>query len=193
MSAFTKDLMRDMERDLGTKLDWVAADHYDTGQPHTHIVIRGKREDGKDLVMPKDYISHGIRERAEELVTIELGRIPEADVKRKIAMGVEAERYTYLDRGLAKKCENGLVDISSPKRGQVWRAQLERQRLRTLSQMGLASPRGSGVWKLAPDFEKTLIRMGERGDIIKGLHRICLLYTSPSPRDRQKSRMPSSA
>ena len=25
------------------------------------------------------------------------------------------------------------------------------------------------------------------------LYRICLLYTSPSPRDRQKSRMPSSA
>ena len=25
------------------------------------------------------------------------------------------------------------------------------------------------------------------------LKRICLLYTSPSPRDRQKSRMPSSA
>ena len=24
-------------------------------------------------------------------------------------------------------------------------------------------------------------------------HRLCLLYTSPSPRDRQKSRMPSSA
>ena len=26
-----------------------------------------------------------------------------------------------------------------------------------------------------------------------GLDEICLLYTSPSPRDRQKSRMPSSA
>ena len=25
------------------------------------------------------------------------------------------------------------------------------------------------------------------------IHNICLLYTSPSPRDRQKSRMPSSA
>jgi len=172
LTAFTKDLIREMERDLGTKLDWVAADHYDTGQPHTHIVIRGKRDDGKDLVMRKDYISQGIRERAEELVTIELGRIPEADVKRKIAMGVEAERYTYLDRGLAKKCENGLVELSNPRRGQAWRAQLERQRLRTLSQMGLASPRGSGLWKLAPDFKKTLIRMGERGDIIKGLHRI---------------------
>ena len=27
----------------------------------------------------------------------------------------------------------------------------------------------------------------------KGLSKDCLLYTSPSPRDRQKSRMPSSA
>ena len=27
----------------------------------------------------------------------------------------------------------------------------------------------------------------------KGEYRFCLLYTSPSPRDRQKSRMPSSA
>ena len=27
----------------------------------------------------------------------------------------------------------------------------------------------------------------------EGLYRVCLLYTSPSPRDRQKSRMPSSA
>ena len=67
LSAFTKDLMRDMERDLGTKLDWVAADHYDTGQPHTHIVIRGKGDDSKDLVMPKYYISRGIRERRRSL------------------------------------------------------------------------------------------------------------------------------
>ena len=29
--------------------------------------------------------------------------------------------------------------------------------------------------------------------VIGYLHRGCLLYTSPSPRDRQKSRMPSSA
>ena len=29
--------------------------------------------------------------------------------------------------------------------------------------------------------------------IIRGKAKACLLYTSPSPRDRQKSRMPSSA
>ena len=31
------------------------------------------------------------------------------------------------------------------------------------------------------------------GKVRKGLSINCLLYTSPSPRDRQKSRMPSSA
>ena len=30
-------------------------------------------------------------------------------------------------------------------------------------------------------------------EIEEGLNCVCLLYTSPSPRDRQKSRMPSSA
>jgi type IV secretory pathway VirD2 relaxase len=163
--------MTQMESDLGTKLDWVAADHYDTGQPHTHIVIRGQRDDGKDLVIPKDYIIHGIRDLVEDLATIELGRIPEEEVKRKIAMGVEAERFTYLDRGLVKKSKDNLVDFSSPMRGQGWRATLERERLSTLSKMGLAAPRGGGVWTLSPNLQQTLTRMSERGDIIRGLQR----------------------
>ena len=35
--------------------------------------------------------------------------------------------------------------------------------------------------------------IGDRLDILVNAAGICLLYTSPSPRDRQKSRMPSSA
>ena len=34
---------------------------------------------------------------------------------------------------------------------------------------------------------------GAMQELLAGLNRHCLLYTSPSPRDRQKSRMPSSA
>lgn len=47
LRPFTRGLMRDLERDLGTHLDWVAVDHYDTGHPHTHIVVRGVTDDGK--------------------------------------------------------------------------------------------------------------------------------------------------
>ena len=50
LKAFTRDLLADTERDLGTKLDWIAAEHWNTDDPHVHILIRGKAEDGRDLV-----------------------------------------------------------------------------------------------------------------------------------------------
>jgi len=43
----TRALMAQMEEDLGTRLDWVAVDHFDTAHPHTHIIARGVTHDGK--------------------------------------------------------------------------------------------------------------------------------------------------
>ena len=42
LKAFTRDLMAHAERDLGTKLDWVAVDHWNTEYPHIHVIVRGK-------------------------------------------------------------------------------------------------------------------------------------------------------
>ena len=42
------------------------------------------------------------------------------------------------------------------------------------------------------DEAKTIDIYGD-GDVVVNIDKACLLYTSPSPRDRQKSRMPSSA
>ena len=80
LKPFVRDLMRDMEEDLRTKLDWVAVDHFNTGHPHTHIIIAGHDDRGQDLVMARHYISHGIRHRAQDLVTLELG--PEQEFER---------------------------------------------------------------------------------------------------------------
>jgi type IV secretory pathway VirD2 relaxase len=84
LKPFVRDLMTDMEKDLGTNLDWVAVDHFNTGHFHTHIVIRGKDEDGKDLIIARDYITHGIRERASQLLTLELG--PEDDFAKTLKL-----------------------------------------------------------------------------------------------------------
>jgi hypothetical protein len=54
----TRDLMKTMEADLGTKLDWIAVDHHNTGHPHTHILVRGVTDDGKILNIAGDYIAH---------------------------------------------------------------------------------------------------------------------------------------
>jgi type IV secretory pathway VirD2 relaxase len=31
-----------MERDLGTRLEWVAIDHYNTDHPHVHLLVHGR-------------------------------------------------------------------------------------------------------------------------------------------------------
>ena len=56
--------------DLETTLDRVAIDHYNTGHPHSHIVIRGVTDQGKILYIASDYIAYGIHHRARELVTL---------------------------------------------------------------------------------------------------------------------------
>jgi hypothetical protein len=46
LKPLTRRLMDRMEDDIGTKLDWVAVDHFNTGHPHTHVFVRGKDDRG---------------------------------------------------------------------------------------------------------------------------------------------------
>jgi type IV secretory pathway VirD2 relaxase len=92
--------MAQMEVDLETKLDWIAVDHHNTGHPHSHILVRGVTDDGRILNIAGDYIAHGIRERASEIVTLELGRQTDLEVTDQLRREVEAERFTRLDRML---------------------------------------------------------------------------------------------
>ena len=48
-------------------------------------------------------------------------------------------------------------------------------------------------WAMSGDIKRDKIRVLFENEEIGVEHSFCLLYTSPSPRDRQKSRMPSSA
>ena len=102
--------MADVERDLGTRLDWVATDHWNTDNPHVHVLIRGKAEDGQDLVISRAYISRGFRDRAAERVTLELGPRSELEIRSALEKEVDAERWTGLDRALRNIAdENGGV------------------------------------------------------------------------------------
>jgi len=172
LTGFTRDFMRHMERDLETKLEWVAADHYDTAVPHTHIVLRGKKDDGKDLVIPRKYIAHGMRDLAEELVTKELGYVRQMDAAMKLAAMVPQQRYTLLDRSFVNQAKDNILDLTAgPQAGSeaIWR--MDMGRLKKLGQMGLAQKTGRRIWKLDEAFERTLRRMGERGDMIRTYQR----------------------
>jgi len=107
LRAFTRELMADAERDLGTRLDWVAVDHWNTDNPHIHVLVRGRGDDGQDLVISRDYISRGLRSRAEERVTLELGIRSEREIDAALQKDVEAERWTGLDKALREIADDG--------------------------------------------------------------------------------------
>ncbi len=107
LRAFTRELMADAEKDMGTKLDWVAVDHWNTDNPHIHVLVRGRADDGRDLVISRDYISQGFRGRAAERVTLELGPRSEQEIRTALQKEVEAERWTSLDRSLRDISDEG--------------------------------------------------------------------------------------
>jgi type IV secretory pathway VirD2 relaxase len=173
LCAFTRGVMNQMEEDLGTKLDWVAVDHFNTGHPHSHVVVRGKDETGKDLIIAQDYITDGIRLRAQELATLELGPETDLELRSKLTAEIAAERFTRIDRAMLAEAGEGPLDLR-PETGQVsadFDLTLRIARLQTLSRYGLATESEPGVWKLSEHMERMLRELGERGDIIKAINR----------------------
>ncbi|MGH6650785.1 MAG: relaxase/mobilization nuclease RlxS [Sphingopyxis sp.] len=169
LKPLTRRLMRRVEDDLGTKLDWVAVDHYNTGHPHTHIIVRGKDERGADLVIARDYISHGLRERACELVDLDLGPRTDYAIEQRLRAEVEQERLTSIDRAMLGEADKDIL-VSSNARGAFDQA-IRIGRLKKLERLGLATRHGAAHWRLAPDLADTLRRMGQRGDIIRTMQR----------------------
>lgn len=169
LKPLTRRLMARMEEDLGTKLDWVAVDHFNTGHPHTHIVVRGKDDRGADLVLARDYMTTGIRERAAELVDLDLGPRTQREIAQTLRIEVEQERLTSIDRALLKGADADRVVATNGR--DAFEQALRAGRLAKLSRLGLAESLGAGRFRLAPDLADTLRRLGERGDIIRTMQR----------------------
>ncbi|WP_243453743.1 relaxase/mobilization nuclease domain-containing protein [Sandaracinobacteroides saxicola] len=173
LRATTRDLMRQAEKDLGTRLEWIAVDHWNTDNPHVHILIRGRADDGRDLVISRDYWTKGLRARAEALIEQELGPRNELAIRTTLEREVTADRFTGLDRMMRNlAAHDGCIDpdklptLSTPGVGQ-----LAITRLRRLEWMGLATPTDDGGWRIAADLEQRLRDLGSRNDIIATIHK----------------------
>ena len=169
LKPFVRRLMTQMEQDLGTKLDWVAVDHFNTGHPHTHIVVRGVNDRGENLLIAREYISHGSRQRAIEIVNLDLGPRTDLEIEERLRRDTGAERLTAIDRRLIRDMDTARLVSASD--GDPFQQSLRVGRLQKLGRMGLASHVGNGTWRLEPDLANTLRQIGERGDIIRTMQR----------------------
>lgn len=172
LRLFTRELMHDMALDLGTTLDWVGADHWNTDNPHVHVLVRGKTSSGEDLIVDREYMRHGLRFRAEQRATLELGMRSEREVQTARRREIAAERWTSLDTGLVGLQDgDGVIDLRFDTTGN---RQLQTQlvgRINMLADMGLANELEPGRWRLESHAEEALRQMELRGDIIKTLHK----------------------
>ncbi|ATW94681.1 MULTISPECIES: relaxase/mobilization nuclease domain-containing protein [Enterobacteriaceae] len=173
LRTYTRHLVNRMEADLGTRLDWVAVDHWNTDNPHTHLIVRGRDDTGKDLIIAGDYIAHGFRHRAAELATEWLGPRTELEIHQTLGREVEQERWTSLDRTLQREAgEDSRVRIERFNEPDLQRQRLLLiGRLQRLQRLGLADEVQPGTWAVHTDAEKTLRALGERGDIIRTMQR----------------------
>lgn len=172
MTAYVREVMARMQGDLRTKLDWIGINHHNTDNPHAHVMIRGRREDGSDLVIPRQYLSHGMRERACDVATELLGERTIEQVREAKRKEVEAERFTSLDRMIERCMEGGRIDASSAR--SIGFAPEDRglvaARLQFLQTLGLAEKREGMWWTMEADFKQTLRDLGARNDVIKQLY-----------------------
>ncbi len=170
LKGFTRQLMARIETDLETRLDWVAVDHWDTDNPHTHIVLNGHTSDRRDLVIAPDYMAHGMRMRASEIVTEWLGPRTELEIRQSLLREVDQQRLTGLDRALIRQAVANGVDLTDNPQDRQ-RQNALRARLQRLEAMGLAERVDANRWTLQTDIAPTLNALGEREDALQTMRR----------------------
>lgn len=169
LGGYTREVLSRVADDLGEPtLSWFAVCHFDTDQPHAHVLVRGRRSDGRDLVIPRDYIGYGFRARAQEVAQERLGDLSRQDAERRIWKETEADRFTAFDRRLISSCDADGSVADGVGGTDAWTA-LTRGRLRHLERLGLATAVGRR-YRLAPDLEPSLRRLQVSKDIIRTLN-----------------------
>ena len=170
LTIFARQLMKQVEKDTGRRLDWAAVNHHNTDNPHVHIVVRGLDRDGDEVRIDGRYIAQEMRWRAQEIATRELGPRLESDLSRSRRAEIERARYTNLDHDIEALAKaDGTVHQREILlvRGGEGRHCIGR--LQTLEALQLAKIERPGVWRLAEGWTKSLRDLGEYQDILDRL------------------------
>ena len=163
LTGFARKLMAQAENDLGTGLDWVAVNHFDTAQPHTHIVLRGRDLHNHELYIDRKYITEGLRYRAEEIVSNTLGAKRWRDLTALQLRATSWNLFTSIDRDFEEALRNGALKLAQPEtRSERIVANLYAKRLKHLQLLGLAKQLSSNTWHLETGWAESLKSLRRR-------------------------------
>lgn len=170
--GYVRAYMEKVEQDLGTKIEWVGAVHYDTDDVHAHVIMRGVDEKNRDLVIGRDYIAAGLRHRAQEIATDILGERSLDEIQKSMEKEVDACRVTSLDRFIESHMDD-MREIDVRKENNFGKSahyeELIKGRLRYLETAGLAKEEPPGVYRLDENCQDVLYKISTKNDVIKKL------------------------
>jgi len=181
LTAFAAELVRESEKAVGRRFVWCAVNHYDTDNPHVHLVIRGLDRHGDQLRLDPRFISHGMRHRAQRIATLELGERTDLQMRRQLAREIVQERWTSLDRELEQFLEHRTPDaqrrpatteleLAAIRPKDLRRREALIGRIQTLEKLGLVTRLGSGRWRFEGHWKEGLKALSVRGDVVARIH-----------------------
>jgi type IV secretory pathway VirD2 relaxase len=167
LQRLTRELMGQIESDLGKPIEWGAIAHFNTEHPHVHVALRGISSDGQELRLSRDYIKRGIRDIAQDACTRQLGFRTSLDAAEAERREIGESRLTSLDRQIftiatpdPERPENRLlVEIEQRHVLSGARQRKLMARMAVLKRMGLAEEIGPSTWMLRSDAEHVLRTM----------------------------------
>lgn len=184
MRDYVRDVMARAEAALGTRLQWFAVDHWDTDNPHTHIVLRGRREDGRDLILPREYVQHGFRNAARDAATARLGHRTRNDAREALRRETLAHRPTRLDALIADQLDRRgrvrIAELQAPN-GSPDLSDALKARAHELKRLGLAQETSRNVLSFQAGWREALKAMEMHLDIRKSLMRARQLEAQRGP------------
>ena len=171
LKEFTRDFISVVEKDLKAKIDWVAGNHYDTNDPHVHVLIKGMDGNGNPLLMKRDYISNGLRSRASQVVNKKLGLKSYEEVVDSLNLKVSSTKKCEIDTIIAQHKVEGCLDlakISSEDLNELPHSLFAR-RLEFLETKGLAHKTDEHRWRVNDSFREELRNIDRASSIITKL------------------------
>lgn len=112
MTAMVREMVAKAEIHLGTRLDGFMVHHHGQGNAHTHVVFRGRHENGRALFIDPAYVKSGFRHSAQEYLTREFGERSDREILRgqERTHEIALEREQGLERVQEYDREHGLED-----------------------------------------------------------------------------------
>jgi hypothetical protein len=170
LQEYVRDVMGQMESDLGVGTEWVAINHWNTDNPHAHVILRVRTREGHELRIPRDCLSHGLRHQARERATAELGERSIFDERMALDRDIHAKGFSRLDKALAAELDGRgeirLQDLGGRDPDQAIWGNALRARARELEARGLATEVRRNVMAFKDGWTETLAERS-RVDITK--------------------------